>query len=913
MITITIDNVSYEVEAEQNLLQAVLSLGLDLPYFCWHPDMGSVGACRQCAFTQYQDDNDTRGRLGVACMTPVSDGMRISLQQEPEVTFREQVIAALMTNHPHDCPVCAEGGDCHLQDMTVMTGHFKRDYPGRKRTFENQDLGPFIKHEMNRCITCYRCVRFYRDYAGGDDLAAMASKNHVYFGRHQDGQLESPFSGNLVEVCPTGVFTDKVFGEHYSRKWDLQSAPSVCQHCSVGCNLSVGERYGSVRRVVNRYNPDINGHFLCDRGRFGFHFVNSQKRRREIQIGQEKFNIEWQHPQLQENLKQSRNKKWLAIGSPHASLEDNFALQQLVGAENFAGFNHTEAALAQRHLALLSQFGQVSLRDIEQADCIVIVAEPIDSSAPRTVLAVRQALNNNAKAKARHLQVPDWQDAAVKQLLPDNPVPLFILGPQESALSDDAQVHCKVSENASVEILAALAHRLDDNAPPGKTAEQYHDVMEPMLEALKTADNPIIITGWHEQSLALLNASANLAKALPQKNNKLAVVAPDSNSVGLAWLISQSPSPDIETLLSRIDSDTALIMLHAGTRECLSSEAAISALQKAEPLIDLGMFDSVASDLAQVRLPVTAFSEQSGTMVNYQGRAQTFVAAVHEMSDIKPARSWCQELAGLIDKPDPGGLVAIREKLEQRCPPLVGIWTAQGHKTARQSPRYSGRTALLANQTMHEPKPAQDGDSDFNFSMEGLLPGREGAMPFTWHPGWNSNQSSHKFKSHESPVYLTALEESEDGYAAVGSDNAAPKQYHCYSDFYQADYFSAFAPHIAATQSHARIRLSGERAAEIGVNHGGWINCSSAAESLTLQVQIDEELDDDCLVLLNADLPHESAEVTLTGAGEAQIQAYQTQLLQQKAAAEKSKADMLQALMQQDQQIPIHFVGESKS
>jgi ferredoxin len=135
-----------------------------------------------------------------------------------------------MTNHPHDCPVCEEGGHCHLQDMTVMTGHDKRRYRFTKRTHQNQDLGPFISHEMNRCIACYRCVRYYKDYAGGEDLGVYGAHDNVYFGR-ADGRhcLESEFSGNLTEVCPTGVFTDKTHSERYNRKWDMQFAPSICQ------------------------------------------------------------------------------------------------------------------------------------------------------------------------------------------------------------------------------------------------------------------------------------------------------------------------------------------------------------------------------------------------------------------------------------------------------------------------------------------------------------------------------------------------------------------------------------------------------------------------------------------------------------------------------------------------------------
>ncbi len=207
--TIYIDGKSYEVDPGDNLLHAALSLGLDLPYFCWHPAMGSVGACRQCAVKQYKDEEDKQGQIVMACMTPANDGARISIKTRKWWIFEQRVIEWLMVNHPHDCPVCDEGGECHLQDMTVMTGHDYRRYRFQKRTYRNQYLGPLINHEMNRCIQCYRCVRFYNDYAGGDDLDVFGAHDHVYFGRHEDGVLENEFSGNLVEVCPTGVFTDK--------------------------------------------------------------------------------------------------------------------------------------------------------------------------------------------------------------------------------------------------------------------------------------------------------------------------------------------------------------------------------------------------------------------------------------------------------------------------------------------------------------------------------------------------------------------------------------------------------------------------------------------------------------------------------------------------------------------------------
>ena len=281
MATIHVDGKDLEVDGADNLLQACLSLGLDIPYFCWHPALGSVGACRQCAVKQYTDENDKRGRIVMSCMTPATDGSWISIDDEEAKVFRASVVEWLMTNHPHDCPVCEEGGHCHLQDMTVMTGHNERRYRFTKRTHQNQELGPFISHEMNRCIACYRCVRFYKDYAGGTDLGVFGAHDNVYFGRVEDGVLESEFSGNLTEVCPTGVFTDKTHSERYNRKWDMQFAPSICQGCSVGCNISPGERYGELRRIENRFHGALNHYFLCDRGRFGYGHVNLADRPRQ--------------------------------------------------------------------------------------------------------------------------------------------------------------------------------------------------------------------------------------------------------------------------------------------------------------------------------------------------------------------------------------------------------------------------------------------------------------------------------------------------------------------------------------------------------------------------------------------------------------------------------------------------------
>ena len=280
MPTLIIDDRKIEVPAGTKVIEAAERLGIMIPRFCYHEALGSVGACRMCAVKFVQ--GPVKG-LQMSCMVDAQDGMVVSTTDEEAVAFRKYIIELLMLNHPHDCPVCDEGGQCLLQDMTVSGGHGMRRYLGRKRTYRDQDLGVFIAHEMNRCIHCYRCSRFYQEFAGYRDLGPMQIANRVYFGRFEDGQLESPFSGNLVDLCPTGVYTDKP-ARYKGRRWDFERAPSLCIHCSLGCNTIANARYRAVVRVEARFNDAVNGYFICDRGRFGFAYANHPERPRRARV-----------------------------------------------------------------------------------------------------------------------------------------------------------------------------------------------------------------------------------------------------------------------------------------------------------------------------------------------------------------------------------------------------------------------------------------------------------------------------------------------------------------------------------------------------------------------------------------------------------------------------------------------------
>ena len=757
MAKIVIDGVSYEVDPANNLLQECLSQGLDLPYFCWHPCMGSVGACRQCAVKQYRDADDKDGILVMACMTPASDGAIISIEDEQAKSFRADVIESLMISHPHDCPVCEEGGECHLQDMTLMSGHNYRRYDKKKVTHRNQYLGPFINHEMNRCIACYRCVRYYDDYAGGTDLSAQASHHHVYFGRQADGVLESEFSGNLVEVCPTGVFTDKGFSERYTRKWDLQSAPSICVGCAVGCNTTPGERYGTLRRLVNRYNSEINGYFLCDRGRFGFDFVNSEQRLASPVRVVDGESQALTAAEFSQTLSQFNSAGAIGIGSPRASNESNFMLRCLVGDENFySGCSDTEHEAIQTIIELAADpaFHCPSISEIEQADAVVILGEDVTNTAPRLALALRQSVRNKALSLAEDCHIPSWQDAAVRELAQQQRSPLCVLGSYATRLDDVASDTVIEAPGVLTAIGSGIASKISDQAPAAEVGSTgaYVELIERVAEQLIAAKRPLIIAGTSAGKTDLIHAAANIARALQEKRGDekvdLCLLVPEVNSMGLTMLVNK------ENFLGRaLEKLTSGAVSHAVVLENdlyrrADSGVVDAALERLQNLMVLDLLGTATTAKASVVLPTTAFSEHEATYVNYEGRAQLSFQVHSNHGEAKPAWRWlnddqecdvetmvnrCSSEARGFDKlgqllPDPAQFVA-------------------GMKIPRQSQRYSGRTAIKANLDVHEPKQPVDSESVMAFSMEGIPAQKDAAfMASAWAPRWNSNQSISKFQ-----------------------------------------------------------------------------------------------------------------------------------------------------------------------
>ena len=966
MAVIHIDGTTVEVDSADNLLQACLSLGIDVPYFCYHPALGSVGSCRQCAVKQYQSKEDMeagRGRLVMSCMVAPSDDMYISVTDDEAKAFRKSMVELLMINHPHDCPTCEEGGHCHLQDMTYMSGHSTRRYRFTKRTHHNQELGPFIAHEMNRCIACYRCVRFYKDYAGGEDLGVYGSNERVYFGRDKDGQFESEFSGNLTEVCPTGVFTDKTHSERYNRKWDMQYAPSICHGCSAGCNISPGERYGELRRIENRYNGEVNRYFLCDRGRFGYGYVNREDRPTQalerINDKHVKINIDYA---LDETIKRIKDKKIIGIGSPRASLETNFALKTLVGFDRFStGLNHQQQALVNKCIEVLSTEGiyNPSMTDIESHDAVLILGEDITQTSSRVALSVRQAAKNEALKMAAALKTQSWLAEPVQRIGQKNLSPVYVIDVAQTKLDDISKVSCVATPEDIVTLgfkvadeisnLADDLAQIDSNyADKDASEEPMQALAEQIAYDLIKADKPLVISGSSLSSTAVIEAAAQITQVLSQKRatlkaNEAELVASHNAKVKAAEESAPTDQPDEDVELAAkpskpemgsnkeaqdnverqpaenlelkqinnryhgqasiyltvADANSMGVCLLGGlsVEEILATDfdVVIVAENQLTDAIDARKLSQLLADKTVIALdhqlldwhkdvdivlPAASFAEADGTLVSAEGRAQRFFQVYdneyyHPLSSIKEGWRWLHAVHSSLEGRDVDWtqLDDVINALIATHPKLAGIKAAApdadyrmtGLKIARQPRRYSGRTAMRAPISVHEPMQPKDLDTGLTFSMEGYS-GKQtpsSMIPFAQSAGWNSPQAWNKYqdkvggslKNGDPGVRLFDSVErlSIRQYVAPESATKATDMQQGYAklvpiyNIYASSMMASRSPVVAEQLPLATWRIGIEDAKEWNVAEGDYLAIEIDKHQMTLPVQLVLYLAEGCI------------------------------------------------------------------
>ena len=619
MPKIIIDDREIEVAEGTKVIDAAEQLGIMIPRFCYHPALGSVGACRVCAVKFLQ--GPFKG-VQMSCMVDAQDEMVVSTTDEEAVAFRKSVIEWLMLHHPHDCPVCDAGGHCLLQDMTVSGGHGIRRYPGKKRTYPDQYLGPLIQHEMNRCIHCYRCSRYYQQFSGYLDLGAMQSANQTYFGRYQEGILESPFSGNLIDICPTGVYTDKP-SRYFGRRWDYERSPSLCINCCLGCHTIASSRYRKVVRQEARLSEDVNGYFICDRGRYGFFYNSLEQRPRSARVDDQTASPDQALAALKQRLDAITHKDGAqavaCVGSIRSSLETLAMVKYVCQNNNWqppAYFaDEANSRKVKTAISGLDSDLTVSMREIESADFIAVLgADPVNE-APMLALALRQAQHKGATVAVF------------------DPRPIFLPFEFMHLPANLDTIHADLGAVINAALDTAAVNKLDGPARDAyaslATGEQTPAAQQAKIDALadrlKTSQRPVMVCGTDTvrlQTPALAAEYAALLKAAG-KEAGLFYVLPGANAFAAGILADENAS--VETLITAIEQGSikGLILVESNPLWQFPDRPRFEqALQKLELLVVMDYVNSEVVQKANIFLPTTTLYESDGIYINQEGRAQ---------------------------------------------------------------------------------------------------------------------------------------------------------------------------------------------------------------------------------------------------------------------------------------------------
>ncbi len=615
MPKLTIDNQRLEVPPGTRVIDAAEQAGIMIPRFCYHPALGSAGACRVCAVQVLE--GSCKG-IRMSCMIDAEEGMVVSTTDDEAVAFRRQVIEWLMANHPHDCPVCDEGGQCLLQDMTVSGGHGRRRLPVKKRTHVDQYLGPLVAHEMNRCIQCYRCVRFYREYAGYTDLGVMGSASRVYFGRRSEGALESPFAGNLIDVCPTGVFTDRP-SRFKGRYWDFQRTPSVCIHCSLGCRITVNTRYREVVRVEAAHDPRVNGWFICDRGRYGFPYASSPERPRSARVDGRKATVkealETAAGRLRDIVQRHGERSVALAASDRVSLETLGALTRLGKQQGWCGpffwAGPRTATAVQSASKNLEEKLSISLKDIDKADFILVVGSDPVNEAPMLALALRQARRSGAAvalADPRPVRLP--LDVRRLALRPSQLTAALMRFAGRAMAADGAAL----SDKGRAFLQACRDTRVDPTVD---------ELIDNLGQAARESRRPVIVCGTSAVAPDTPAAAANIARLLAADGRRAGFfpVLPGANALALG--LAGRAADHGAALRKALETGgvRALVAVEADLSE-LGFSADDPLLQNLELLVVCDCLDSAAARSARIFIPTQTVFEAGGTFVNPEARVR---------------------------------------------------------------------------------------------------------------------------------------------------------------------------------------------------------------------------------------------------------------------------------------------------
>ncbi len=683
MVNLIIDNRAISVPDGTKVIDAAERLGIIVPRFCYHPALGSLGACRMCAVKFLE--GPVKG-LEMSCMVEAEEGMVVSTTDPEAVAFRRWIIECLMLNHPHDCPVCDEGGHCLLQDETISGGHGLRRYVGKKRTYTDQYLGPFVQHEMNRCIQCWRCRRFYQEFAGYRDLGALGIADRTYFGRFKEGPLESPFSGNLIDICPTGVFTDRP-SRFKGRRWDFERGPSICLHCSLGCSTVGSAHYREIMRIEARLNEEVNGYLICDRGRYGFQYAEHRDRPRKPKVnGREVAHEEalgTVAQRLQEIHESDGPTAVACLGSSRNSLETMAEVASLCRNQGWTGPRFfLDACLehkTQTAVWRLEDSLAVSMKEVEEADFILVVGGDPLNEAPMLALAMRQAQRRGAVVAVldpRPVSLPlDFHHLAVRPSRLNHCIQALMT----------RTVPRKVAEGLGADALQYFDACAGAPEPDGGFLEEISKIRP----AFEESTRPVIVCGMDMVEANTPALAADYALLMREMKGwaGLFYVLQGPNGFGTA-LFSNSGGAS-ETLMEAVEQGKikALLMIENDPFGSFPDLSRLNrALDKLDFLVVLDYLPSRAVERAHVVLPTATVFETDGRYINQEGRIQKAWAVHRAGTSLSRTGEGGHPPRHHLDHVPGGGVMAAGEVLKDLAKNLSIRETCPMHGNLAASP-----------------------------------------------------------------------------------------------------------------------------------------------------------------------------------------------------------------------------------
>lgn len=653
MLEIEIDGKSVQVEDGSTVMDAAVKVGVYIPHFCYHKKLSIAANCRMCLV-----EVEKAPKPLPACATPVTNGMKVKTHSPLAQKAQKGVMEFLLINHPLDCPICDQGGECQLQDLAVGYGADASRYQEEKRVVFNKDLGPLISTDMTRCINCTRCVRFTTEIGGMMELGQAFRGEHAEIMPFLKATVDSELSGNIIDLCPVGALTSKPF-RYSARTWELSRRRSISPHDGVGANQIVQTKYDNVMRVLPYENAEVNECWLSDKDRFSYPALNSPDRLRspEIKESGQWRKVDWQTAleRAAQGLKSVLLEKGAeevgTLISPHATLEEMHLAQKLtraLGSDNI-DFRLRQVDFRGDALRIGVPTLGISFSEIEQLDRLFIVGSFLRKEAPLLANRVRQAAKRGLRVSSLHAVRHDW-------LLP---------------VAQEVCVKPSEMPEVLIQVVKALATRTERTMDDlSLETVQVGDAAQQLADELMSGKKVAVWLGGFAQRSERFAELESLARLIANLcDGRFGLVAEAANTVG-GYHAKVHPLKGGGNATDMLETPRSAYLLFnvEPSRDLAKTVAGRRALGAARWVVACAVFDSPEiRELADVLLPVAPYTEMAGTFVNMEGRFQTFVGVAKPQGESRPGWKVLRVLANLLDLPgfDYANVETVRAELKE--------------------------------------------------------------------------------------------------------------------------------------------------------------------------------------------------------------------------------------------------------